>query len=100
MISTDMTNVAMAACYDPSLLSEQALPGKFSFYSSEGFELMEDGGLNGGDTCSPINCGSVFVNNSSAQAWSSSWMTMLSCSSTTGTLWVGNQSVPTSQLLI
>jgi len=25
---------------------------------------MEDGGLNGGDTCSPINCGSVSVNNS------------------------------------
>lgn len=25
---------------------------------------MEDGGLNGGDTCSPINCGTVSVNNS------------------------------------
>ena len=51
-------------CYDPSLLSEQALPGEFSCYSNEGYELMEDGCLNGGDTCSPINCGSVSVNNS------------------------------------
>ena len=51
-------------CYDPSVLSEQALPVEFSCYSNEGYELMEDGGLNGGDTCSPIKCGSVSVKNS------------------------------------
>ena len=88
-------------CYDPLLLSEQALPGEFSCYSNEGYELMEDGGLNGGDTCSPINCGSVSVNISNQCPSVELFLddnVLVQCHD--GYSWMGNQSVPPSQLLI
>ena len=50
-------------CYDLSL-AEDGPAGEFSCMCYDGYELIQDGGPNGGDTCSPISCGDISVANS------------------------------------